>query len=247
MTAVLVTRPAGHGDRLVAVLEAHGLRALAVPTVVVAALGDTTELDWAIASMAAYDWLVVTSVSAADLVLERRSAAASPRAARPRVALAAGGLRAELVADQALASSLGTALARRTAPGTRILLLRAATATPDLPAVLRGAGAEVDDVVAYRTIIAPASSRGPLRAALAYPDLGCVVVASGSAVRGLVALTDNMAALVAVPLVAIGPQTAVVAREARFARVWTAASTTTDGLLEAVRQSLISTRFGVPA
>ncbi len=52
MTAVLVTRPAGRGDRLVAVLRAHGLRVHAVPTVAVAPLADTSELDRAIRSIA---------------------------------------------------------------------------------------------------------------------------------------------------------------------------------------------------
>jgi uroporphyrinogen III methyltransferase/synthase len=252
MIAVLVTRPAGRADRLVELLAAHGLRVDAVPTVAMAPLSDSTALDRAVDAIAMVDWVVLTSPEGVRVLRERlgvlgrmlppgrpRIAAVGPATS---AALAAAGTRPDLVAPEPSGAALARALGKRVA-GQRVLLLRADAAGPDLPDALALRGAVVEDVAAYRTIEGPASSRVPLRQALADPDLGCAVVGSGSAVRGLLALAEPASDVLAIPLVAIGPPTALVARRAAFATIRTAAAPTADALLEAVR-SLLSARLG---
>jgi len=59
MTAVLVTRPLGDRDPLLAELSARGYRVSAVPTVLTRAV----PVDWP--DFARYDWVVVTSAAGA--------------------------------------------------------------------------------------------------------------------------------------------------------------------------------------
>src|SRR5256885_11315456 len=85
MTTVLVTRPAGAGDPLVAELESVGFRVRAVPTVATRRL----PVEWP--DLARFDWIVVTSAAGVDTL--PRVAAGPPRGARRGGA--APGARAE--------------------------------------------------------------------------------------------------------------------------------------------------------
>jgi len=247
---VLVTRPAGEGDPLIALLAAHDVRVAAVPTVAVEAMPAGGPLDTAICD-AALDWVVVTSaagVAALDGIVRRsggnlsrpgrRWAAVGPRTA---AALRELGIEADVVARERNGAGLAHAILA-TEPsgrldGRRVLLARSDIAAADLPSALRAAGADVLDLPAYRTIEAPASSSVPLVVALSDPDLGAVVVASGSAVRGTLALATpaglDQVALRA-PLVAIGPATATVARDLGFAQIHQATDTTAEALASSV-------------
>jgi uroporphyrinogen III methyltransferase/synthase len=123
--------------------------------------------------------------------------------------------------------------------GKRILLARADAADPGLPRRLAEMGAEVDDVVAYRTSTAPATSRGGLASALEDPQLEAVVFASGSAVKGLVELAGGGAeGLRRLKVITIGPKTTDAARHHGF--VVTKQSDTRDsaGLAAALRSAL---------
>jgi uroporphyrinogen-III synthase len=101
--------------------------------------------------------------------------------------------------------------------GDRVLVIRGDLADKELAAALRARGAEVDDVVAYRTREAPASSGPLLRRALADGPIDAVVFTSGSTVRGLVALARTTSVdMSSIPSVCIGPETAADARVAGF-------------------------------
>jgi uroporphyrinogen-III synthase len=92
--------------------------------------------------------------------------------------------------------------------GERILLVRGDLATDDLPARLRDRGGLVTEVVAYRTIEGPPTSRQILHDAFAAGRPDAVLLASGSAARGLVALAEAEALdLGLVPAICIGPET----------------------------------------
>ena len=83
--------------------------------------------------------------------------------------------------------------------------------------IARGEGAVVEDVVAYRTIEGPPSSRQILHDALASGDPNAVVLASGSAARGLVALARAEGLDVGgIPAICIGPETHREARRLGF-------------------------------
>jgi uroporphyrinogen-III synthase len=99
-----------------------------------------------------------------------------------------------------------------------VLAIRGDLADGELAASLRARGAQVDDLVAYRTREAPVSSRPLLRRAMAAGPIAALVFTSGSTVRGLAALARSEGYdLTAIPAVCIGPETADVARSAGFA------------------------------
>jgi uroporphyrinogen-III synthase len=122
------------------------------------------------------------------------------------------------VPDEAEADALPDAMARLgDLHGARVLLARADAAGQSLPERLRQRGAEVIEVVAYQTVVAPRSSGEALRAALLEPALEAVVFASGSAVDGLVRLAGSDAGVLrGVKIITIGPKTSAAVREAGF-------------------------------
>src|SRR5205814_5728379 len=102
-------------------------------------------------------------------------------------------------------------------PGDRVLLVRGDLADPRLPELLRARGASVDEVVGYRTLEAPDSSRSILREALTAGPPAAVVFASGSSVRGLVALAEHPSpGLTSIPAVCIGHETGFEAERHGF-------------------------------
>ncbi len=260
--AVLVTRPAGATDPLVVRLEEAGLRVHAVPTVLTRHVPPGGELDRAVAQLEGFDWVVLTSVvgvAALRSALGRvghattsrgpRCAAVGPATAE---ALREAGFAVAVEAAEAHGRGLLPALQQVEAlAGKRVLLPRASAASSELPALLREAGADVREVVAYETVEGPPSSRQALHAALADPRLGAVVVASGSAARGLVALADGPGAgqaserdtrarWRALPFVSIGPSTSAEVRRLGLDLAAEASAPTVDALVAAVLQVLRS-------
>lgn len=214
MTAVLLsTRPEGEHDPLVARLRGRGHRVHAVPTVAV------EPMEFAVPDLAGRDWVVVTSAAGVASLLERASPAGGARWAavgpRTAAALAARGIEAAAVPDESRGAAIAAAIARvEPLPGLRVLLARADAAGDDLPRALRAAGALVEDLAVYHTVVGPEASRGRLDRALADPDLEAAIFASGSAVRGLLRLAARDPRGLAA--ITIGPVTSAVAREEGF-------------------------------
>jgi uroporphyrinogen-III synthase len=227
MTAVLVTRPAGAGDPLVAELESRGYRVIAVPTVL------TKRLDVAWPDLKEFEWVVVTSAAGVQALPSAppgvRWAAVGQSTAQ---ALRARGVDADLVPAESNGAALAEALPDPR--GTRVLLVRASLADPDLPAALRRRGAEVVEVTAYETVEAPDESYGALHRALSQPDVSAIVFASGSAVRGFVKLGGSTG----LPAITIGPRTTAVAREKGFAVAAEAAAAHVRALGDAVERAI---------
>jgi uroporphyrinogen-III synthase len=167
-----------------------------------------------------------------------RYAAVGPATAR---ALAAHGAVVAVQPPDATGASLAQALQGvGELAGCRVLLPRASAATAELPGVLRASGAEVHEVVAYRTVEAPVSSRGLLAAALSDPGLAAVVVASGSAVRGLLRLAaapglpvGSVAMVRGLPFVSMGPATSREVRRLDLRLAAQAATPTVEALAAA--------------
>ncbi len=231
MTAVLVTRPGGENDPLVAELESRGYRVSAVPTVLTRAV----PVEWP--DLAQYDWVVVTSAAG---VAALPGALAGPRWAAvgeaTAGALSARGVNVDFVPAEANGAALAEALPDP--GGARVLLVRASLADPDLPAGLRRRGAVVDEVTAYETVEGPAESAENLRRALRQPDIAAVVFASGSAVRGFM----KLGGLANLPAITIGPRTSAVARDSGFQVVAEAEEAGFEQLAAAVGQAVPTVR-----
>jgi porphobilinogen synthase len=227
MTAVLVTRPGGENDPLVAELESRGYRVSAVPTVLTRAV----PVEWP--DLARYDWVVVTSAGGVAALPE---ALAGPRWAAvgeaTASALRARGVNVDVVPAEANGAAIAESLPH--AAGARVLLVRASLADPDLPAGLRRRGAIVDEITAYETVEGPAESAEDLRRALRQPDIAAVVFASGSAVRGFM----KLGGLANLPAITIGPRTSAVARDSGFKVVAEAEGASVQHLATAVTQAI---------
>jgi uroporphyrinogen-III synthase len=116
--------------------------------------------------------------------------------------------------------------------GARVLVPRAAEGREEAMAILAAAGAEIDDVIAYRTVAAPpddpAIARG--RALLGAGEAAVCVVFAPSQVAALAALGP----LPALPFAAIGETTAAALRAAGAVAVAVAATPTPAGIATAV-------------
>ena len=103
------------------------------------------------------------------------------------------GIKVDVVPKEYVAESVVRSLRQRV-KGKRVLLIRAKVARDVIPRELRKAGAHVDVVEAYETVV-PLSSRTGLRAALKNarrPDV--ITFTSSSTVRNFVALLGSRTA-----------------------------------------------------
>lgn len=228
---IVVTRP--EAKTLADELERLGAEVTIVPLIEIRQAEDRRALEDAVASFPSYDWIVLTSVNGVNAVQNGLVGLAGPRVAAvgpvTADAIRAHGVEPAFVATRAsedIASGLGDLA------GKRIVMPQADIAEPHLAAELRAGGAEVDVVVAYRTVLVEPPMWGilPLRIADA------VVLASGSACRSLAAAGGAGGGAM---LVCIGPKTAKVAREVGLKVGLVADETTSDGII----RSLVS-HFG---
>jgi uroporphyrinogen-III synthase len=174
--------------------------------------------------------VVVTSASAVGPVVAGLARAGLDPAALRWAAVgptSADRLRAFGIADVfvpglADATALGTELPVE--PGTELLLPRSDLADAALPEALRARRARVREVIAYRTVEAPAASRPQLAAVLDDGPVDVILATSASTARGFVALADEPRRhrVLATPVIAAGTRAAEGARGAGFNTVLTA-------------------------
>lgn len=239
---ILVTRPLSADDDLPHRLEAHGFVPIHVPCVEIDRVSAAGELEAMLRGLDGADWLVITSANGAAALADsmdatgiRLPAATCVAAVGPATAtaLTRAGIRVDHVPGAyrtaAIAPGLGDV------SGRRVVLARADSATPDLTDALKARGASVEEVVAYRTVEGPASSRDHIRSAL-YRDLDGVTFTSGSTVRGLLRLASpvDRGRARSVPAFCIGPPTAETARRYGFDVAATASVHTSAALADTI-------------
>jgi uroporphyrinogen III methyltransferase / synthase len=223
---IVITRP--EAKSLAEELERLGAEVTVVPLIEIHP-AEGRALEDAVERMPGYDWIVLTSVNGVAAVGDglrgltgsTRVAAVGPVTAD---AIRTHGVEPAFVARRAsddIAGGLGSI------DGLRVLLPQADIAEPRLAEELRGQGAEVDVVVAYRTVLVEPPMWGilPMRIADA------VVLASGSACRSLAAAGGAGGGAM---LVCIGPKTAKVAREVGLKVGLVADEATSDGIIQAL-------------
>ncbi|MDR7512434.1 MAG: uroporphyrinogen-III synthase [Armatimonadota bacterium] len=148
------------------------------------------------------------------------------------IALRAAGVAVAMMPSRFLTEAIAEEVP--VAAGDRVLLPRTEAAPPGLAQALRRRGAVVDEVVAYRTVIAPPRSRPRLHAAIRR-GVDAVVLTSPSTVHGLVRLLgDRRGALGRAAIACIGPVTATAAIEEGLRPAVVAGEHTVDGLLDAL-------------
>ena len=228
---VVITRARAQADEFVAELERFGAQVIAFPTIEIADPESFERLDEAISHLYGYDWLVFTSVNGVDYFLRRFKAnehevselddlrvcaigdatAERLREAQLHVDVIPHEFKAEGVFE-ALTQFVGGAEALS---GLNFLIPRAAVARDYLPKALEEAGARVDVVPAYRTVIPDHPDRGRISAMLA-GGADCIAFTSASTVRNLAQLFDTQdlsKILKGVAVACIGDVTAQTAAE----------------------------------
>ena len=222
---ILVTRPEAQATELVDLLWSLGAEPIEAPMIRIAPPEDDGPLDEACELAGTFDWIVFTSVNGVDAFLQRlcqgtrdvrelkgvRICAVGPGTAER---LGRYGLRVDLVPEEHRGEAVVEAL--RSADelsDRRILLPRADLARDVLPTQLQRAGADVVDVIAYRTVQTGGDrDTGPdIYKMLLEQEIDVVTFTSASTVRNFVKVlgADPAADLLNTTIVAaIGPVTA---------------------------------------
>ncbi len=241
---IAVTRPGEQGEKLAAALAALGAEPVVVPAIRIDPAPDLGPLDEALATRGSYDWVVFTSANGVAAVRGRLEAlglalgalaTARIAAVGPATAAAVRELGVEpafvpgVPAAEEIPAGLGAV------GGARILLPQAEAPAVDLASLLRARGAEVDAVVAYRTVAVAFDSEAC--AALAQ-GIDVLLLASGSAARAVAAASrgheDVRLAVERALVVCTGPRTAEVARQVEFSVGFVVEEHTTEGLIRAL-------------
>ncbi|NTW98234.1 MAG: uroporphyrinogen-III synthase, partial [Oscillochloris sp.] len=230
-------------DGMAVRLRELGAEPISYPTIAYAPPEDTGPLDAALARLAAggYDWLILTSAQVVRVLAERVAGSLQPApfcvaAIGPATAVACSkrlGLTPTAVPEQFIAESMAATLGDMT--GKRVLLPKADIARPALEEYLRAAGAQVDRVVAYRTVTAP-DNGVDMAGMLADGEIGAITFTSGSTARAFVEkVGPNAIDLIQKTVIAcIGPAAAVVCREIGLVPQVVAEVYTEEGLVEAL-------------
>jgi uroporphyrinogen III methyltransferase/synthase len=266
----VVTRAPEQSKELLDRLRAAGAEAISLPLVRFLEPQDTVDLDRAIRSLGEFDWLVFTSANAVTFFLKRcRALGGSPAGedgsqglpnlpkniaavgSATRLALDKEGLRATIVPEEFNAAQLAAKLSP-VIFGTSVLLPRSDRATEELPLMLRKAGANLTEVIAYRTA-GPASIDAALVETLRGGRADAVTFFSPSAFREFQNLVgaggpDQWNSRVA--LAAVGPVTAEAIRRAGWPLAIEADEATTASLVAALERHFAATsdesRGGAP-
>lgn len=228
---VVVTRARAQADEFVAELEQFGARVIICPTIQIDEPESFERLDEAISHLYGYDWLVFTSVNGVDHFLRRFKASGHEVSEIDDLRVCAIGdataerlreaqLHVDVIPHEFKAEGVFEALTQfvggqEALGGLNFLIPRAAVARDFLPKALEEAGARVDVVPAYRTILPDHQDRGRISAMLA-GGADCIAFTSSSTVRNLAQLFDTQdlsMVLKGVAVACIGDVTAQTASE----------------------------------
>lgn len=250
---ILVTRTRQQASALSTALQALGAEVIEAPTIKIEPVpkAERESLDQVIREVSQYDWLILTSPVAVGVLAERLVAIGLDARALAGVKLAAvGESSAEALSQQlsiipdfvprrSMSEALGRELiAAHPMADKRVLLLRADLAGRGLPNLLSEAGADVRQVVAYRTVMAdhlPAEAIDALRAG----EVDWLTFTSSSTVRNLVGLLgEDRVRLNGIKTASIGPVTTQAIQEAGLAVTVEAKQSSIAGLVEAVVEAV---------
>ncbi len=227
---IVVTRSREQATDLIDMLEERGAEAIAAHAIRIAPPENPEPLEAACKAAGTFDWIIFASANAVDYFMRRLLANGDVRdlhgvrlcTVGPSTAsrLQRYGIRVDLTPAEFRSDALLDALkASGSLKGQRILIPRANIARDRLAEDLRDAGADVVDVVAYRTIPGNVERGGEydIYRLLLDRQIDAVTFASASAVRNFVSMLgqeDQAADLLRSTVVAsIGPVTAEAAQQ----------------------------------
>jgi uroporphyrinogen-III synthase len=267
--SILVGRTRHQAGALSSELRKLGAEVIEIPFIEIRRPKSFRPLDTALKTLNNYDWLILTSVNGVEAMWERLKKVGLPDmrknkkrnaipAAEDRLRIAAigpatkkaieqHGIKVDVVPKEYVAESVVRSLKKKV-KGRRVLLVRAKVARDIIPRELRKAGALVDVVEAYETVV-PQSSRRHLLAVLNDPKRRPHVVTftSSSTVKNFVALLGSRPAQAVrgrehprhmvpseIRMASIGPVTSTTLRELGLKADIAAKKFTIPGLVAAI-------------
>jgi len=243
---VLVTRTRAQASALVELLEAEGAEPVELPLLEIQPLSESSQSRALLDRLGSYQWVVFTSANGVDFFFQRLHAAghdtralggAKVCAIGPATAqqLASFGVLADLAPQEYVAEALATGLEEVGVGGGRVLLACAEGARDLLPRRLAQAGAQVEELPLYRSIV-PQDSRPRARVLLQEGKLDVVTFTSSSTVRHLAEVLDGKLSLLqGVAVACIGPVTAATAAELGLSVQVQARPSTIPGLVQSLK------------
>jgi uroporphyrinogen-III synthase len=263
---VLVGRAKHQAGALSAELRKRGASVIEIPFIEIRKPKSFKALDAALKNLGTYDWLILTSVNGVEAMWNRlekmkpkpkakaKSAFGTDSARRLRIAaigpatrkaIEQRGAKVDIVPEEYIAESIVTSLKGKVR-GNRVLLVRARVARDVIPKQLRKAGAHVEVVEAYETVV-PQRSRARLRAALKNPSQRphLVTFTSSSTVKNFVKLLGSSSQarhkeFAGIQMASIGPVTSATLREVGLPVDIEANEFTIPGLIKAIEHSVVS-------
>lgn len=242
---VLLTRSAEDNTLIAPVFHAAGLATVLLPAIVIAEPEDWTPVDDAIADLASFDGVFFTSRNAVRMFLRRldeklpdgrsaiRSLMVAAVGAKTEEALEDEDVRVDVVPEIGAAENLLASLDEMDLTGKRYLFPKSSIARDVLPTELRDRGAQVDEIVVYRTVPPDAGNLDAIRNGLVEGSIQCAAFFSPSAVRNVVQLLGSLCMQETV-IAAIGMTTAGAARAMGLTVGIVAEAPDSDGLAAAI-------------
>ncbi|HEX7771830.1 MAG TPA: uroporphyrinogen-III synthase [Pyrinomonadaceae bacterium] len=228
---VVVTRAASQADELSTLLESYGAEVIVCPTIEIRELENYDRLDEALDHLYGYDWLILTSTNGVEFFIKRLLTRGLKIEDLDEIRVCAIGQRTadklhdahvhvDLIPSQSTAEGVFAALSEFAGGeehlrGLNILLPRALVGREYLPKALEQAGARIDVVPAYQTVVPENFDRGRLSAMLAGSG-DCIAFTSPSTIKNLAKLFDTHdlgKVLPGVVIACIGTVTATTAAE----------------------------------
>ena len=242
---VVVTRTREQAGEMLELLRERGAVPILFPTIEIVEPLDWGPVDEALDRMGEYQWVIFTSANGVkyfamraksrslalkDILGDKDVCAIGPATAR---VLQDSGINPALVPPRFVAEEVLDALVARGVSGKRILLPRAQVARDVLPRGLAGAGAQVDVVAVYRTVLPQVDeeTRGEVEKA------HIITFTSPSTVKNFLRIMEGWAregVLEDKILASIGPVTSQAMRELGLRVDVEAREYTVKGLVEAL-------------
>jgi uroporphyrinogen-III synthase len=247
---VLVGRARHQAGALSGELRRAGAQVIEIPFIEIRRPRSFQALDSAVKNIDSYDWLILTSVNGVEAMWARMRKVRRTHLDRARLQIAAigpatkkaieqRGANVDVVPKEYVAESVVQSL-RKKVKGKRVLLVRAKVARDVIPRELRRAGAKVDVVEAYETIV-PRTSRTLLRAVLRNSSRRphIITFTSSSTASNFVNLLgrSTSTALDGILMSSIGPVTSATLRELGLRADIRAREFTIPGLVTAIRKA----------
>ena len=249
---VVITRAASQAAELTNALESYGAKVFVCPTIEIREPESYERLDEALDHLYGYDWLIFTSANGVGFFMQRLTNRGLKVEDLDEIRVCAIGqstaeklheahTHVDVVPSHSTAEGVFAVLSEFVGGedhlrGLNILLPRAAVGRDQLPKALEQAGARLDVVPAYQTVLPENFDRGRLRAMLAGSG-DCIAFTSPSTIKNLAKLFDTHDlgnALPGVVIACLGPVTAATAVEYGLRVDTQPEKTTTTGLARAI-------------